>query len=297
MKEKYKKWMAKHAHTLAGKRVVVTGANSGVGFAAAEEFLALGARVTLACRNPERARAAREKLIARYPAGEVDTETVDLSSFASIDAFAARLKETGASIDIFLHCAGVYFPKEPLTEDGYPMTVGVNYVGTVRLSRAVEPLIPSDGKMIFTTSLTDRFGKPMKQPKKETDAAYAASKTLLSAYVLRRAAERRAGEPSFLAVHPGITATNLLSPEKTTRKPWFFRLGHAFLFLFTHSPEKAALTAILAGAGNGENGDIIGPRGPFGISGYPHKTRFCRNVRRTAEHFPDEDLTLMLSRE
>ena len=98
MKAKYKKWMAKHAHTLAGKRVVVTGANSGVGFAAAEEVLALGARVTLACRNPERARAAREKLIARYPAGEVDTETLDLSSFASIDAFAARLRPKDGAI-------------------------------------------------------------------------------------------------------------------------------------------------------------------------------------------------------
>ncbi|MBR2313037.1 MAG: hypothetical protein IKA46_07095, partial [Clostridia bacterium] len=71
-------------------------------------------------------------------------------------------------------------------------------------------------------------------------------------------------------------------PEKTTHKPLFSRLGHAFLYLFTHAPEKAALTAVWAAAGEVQNGACIGPRGIFGISGYPHRTAFCRGVRRRA---------------
>ena len=280
MSERYQRWIKQHTVSMKGKRVVITGANSGVGFAAAAEFLSIGARVILACRNPARADAARGKLLDRYPLASVETMEVDLASFASIDAFAAELAARGEVIDVFLHCAGVYYPRETVTSDGLPMTVGINYDGTVRLSEAVEGLLGDSGKMIFVTSLVDRFGRPDRTPKKEGYAAYAKSKALLSAYVLRRADTRLDGMPAFIAVHPGICATELLSPGKTSHKPLFSRLGHAFLYCFTHSPEKAALTALRAAAGDGENGDVIAPRGLFGISGYPRKTRYCLRVRR-----------------
>lgn len=280
MAERYQKWLDRYARPMRGERVVITGGNSGIGFAAAGEFLSLGAAVTLACRNPVRAADACERLRARYPLAEVDFAIVDLASFASVDAFAAQLAAQGRAIHVFLHCAGVYYPRAARTEDGIPMTVGVNYRGTVRLSEAVEHLLVPGGRMIFVTSLVDRNGRVTREPKREGYAAYAKSKTLLSAYVLHRARTRTETMPLFIAVHPGITATDLLSSEKTSHKPLFSRLGHAFLYLFTHSPEKAALTAIRAAAGDGENGDVIAPRGLFGISGYPHKTRFCARVRR-----------------
>ena len=280
MRERYRKWLGKHTDSMRGKCVVITGANSGIGFAAAEEFLSIGARVILACRNAARAEAAKAKLLARYPLSSVETMEVDLASNASIDGFAASLAARGEGIDVFLHCAGVYYPRESRTSDGLPMTVGVNYYGTVRLSEAVEGLLGDTGKMIFVTSLVDRFGRPDRTPEKEGYASYAKSKALLSAYVLRRADTRLVGMPAFIAVHPGICATSLLSPEKTSHKPLFSRVGHAFLYCFTHSPEKAALTALRAAAGDGENGDVIAPRGLFGISGYPRKTRYCRRVRK-----------------
>lgn len=283
---RYLKWLIKHTASLEGKNVVITGANSGLGFAAAAHLLSLGARLTLACRNEARADAAAATLREAYPTGEIFTETLDLASFASIDAFAEKMRQRGEEIDVLLHSAGVYYPREQVTEDGHPMTVGVNYIGTARLTEALLPLMDENGRVVFTTSLVDRFGKP-KIPtdggKKEGYAHYAQSKHLLSAYVLRRARERKAGEPAFIAVHPGITATSLLDPAKTSHHPLFSRIGHAFLFVFTHKKEKAALTAVLAAAGNAENGDCIGPRGLFGISGYPHKTRFCRRVRKLAE--------------
>jgi NAD(P)-dependent dehydrogenase (short-subunit alcohol dehydrogenase family) len=208
---------------------------------------------------------------------------LDLASFASIDAFATELPTRFTQIDVFLHCAGVYYPKEPCTADRLPMTEGVNYHGTVRLAEAVLPLLESNARMIFTTSLVDRFGKEKRgENEAQGYAAYARSKSLLSAYVLQKARERGEKEPIFIAAHPGITATSLLDPAKTTHSPLFSRLGHAFLYLFTHSKEKAALTAVLAAAGDVKNGDCIGPRGPFGISGYPHRTKFCRNVKKHA---------------
>ena len=278
---KYRAWYEKNTVSLGGALAVVTGGNSGIGFEAARGLLSLGAHLVLACRSSTRAAAAREKLLAEFPAGEVEILPLDLAENASIDAFVAEIGKRYEKIDIFIHSAGVYYPRGTHTGDGLPMTVGVNYHGTVRLAEAVLPLMDGEGKMIFTTSLVDRFGRD-RVVTGEGYAAYAKSKHLLSAYVLHKAGSRGAGEPAYIAVHPGITATDLLSPEKTTHKPLFSRLGHAFLYLFTHSPEKAALTDIYAVA-EGKNGEIIGPRGLFGISGYPHKTRFCRAVRKTAE--------------
>lgn len=283
---RYEKWLLKNTASLSGKVAVVTGANSGIGYSAARWFLHLGARVVLACRNAARAEAARERLLAAQAGGEVEVMMLDLASNASIDAFAQNLAERYEKIDIFLHCAGVYYPRESHTADGLPMTEGVNFHGTVRLARATEHLLDAKGRMIFTTSLVDRFGKD-KEPKGEGYAAYARSKYRLSAFVLARARARGAGEPMFVATHPGITATALLSPEKTTHKPMFSRFGHAFLYIFTHGPDKAALTAVLAAAGAVQNGDVIAPRGLFGISGYPRRTKFCKNVRRLASRVAD----------
>lgn len=278
---KYQAWYQKNTASLSGAVAVVTGGNSGIGFEAARGLLHLGARVVLACRSAARAEAARGKLLAEFPAGEAEIMLLDLAENASIDAFAREIGKRYPKIDLFIHSAGVYYPRGTHTADGLPMTVGVNYHGTVRLAEAVLPLMGGAGKMIFTSSLVDRFGRD-RAVVGEGYAAYAKSKHLLSAYVLHKAKNRGGDEPAFIAVHPGITATDLLSPEKTTHKPFFSRLGHAFLYLFTHSPEKAALTDIFAAA-QGKNGDFIGPRGLFGISGYPHRTRFCRIVRKTAE--------------
>lgn len=280
---KYQKWIDKHLTDLPCKHVIITGGNSGIGFEAARGFLSLGATVTLACRNKSRADAALARLFAEFPRGDVTALPLDLAELASIDAFCTLLGEQQKKIDIFLHCAGVYYPNTPTTKDGFPTTCGVNFLGTAYLAERLLPFMTSEGKMIFTTSLVDRFGKEKAANghEKEGYAAYARSKHLLSALCLRLSKMRDENMPSFIATHPGITATDLLSPAKTTHTPLFSRLGHAFLYLFTHSPEKAALTALFAATS--KNGDCIGPRGLFGISGYPHKTAFCKRVKRRAE--------------
>lgn len=283
----YEKWLKKHTKRLDGKVAVVTGANSGIGFEAARYLLSLGASLILACRSRERGEAAREKLLAEHPNGAAELYLLDLASFASIDAFAKKMRERGTKIDIFIHFAGLFCPKEATTADGIPTTVGVNYTGTVRLAEEMLPMMTSDGRMIFTTSIADRYGKMRKDPlvphEKEGFPAYAESKLLLSAYVCKKAAERGEKSPIFIANHPGVTATPLFDPNKTTHSPRFSRLALRALSLLTHPKEKAALSAVFAAAGNARNGDCIGPRGLFGISGYPHRTRFCRKAKKAAK--------------
>ncbi len=279
---KYQAWMRKHIPSLEGKTALVTGGNSGIGYEAARAFVFLGARVILACRSAARAEAAKQKLMEEFEHAHVEIALVDLASCTSVDAFGAMMRSRSEHIDICLHCAGVYYPRLSRTEDGYPMTEGVNYIGTMRVAEQILPLMNENGRMVFTTSLVDRFGRTDVIPTEEGYAAYCRSKTLLSAEVIRRAASRGEGEPMFVAAHPGITATNLLSADKTTHKPFFSLIGHDFLYLFTHSPEKAALTAVLAAAGDVENGAVVGPRGMFGISGYPHAVRFSPRAKKCA---------------
>ena len=158
MSIKYEKWRQKNLTDLRGMRAVITGANSGIGFETARGFLFGGAAVLLACRNPLRAKEAADRLLAEFPGANVAVSQLDLASFESIDAFAGALCK-GPKINIFVHCAGIYYPKDSRTKDGLPATVGVNYIGTLRLALAVLPALSPDARMVFTTSLVDRFGR------------------------------------------------------------------------------------------------------------------------------------------
>ena len=190
------------------------------------------------------------------------------------------------------HCAGVYYPRESRTPDGLPATVGINYVGTVELDRATEPLLSPDGRAVFVTSLVDRKGRvnldPLADDEPDGYRAYARSKFLLSGYVFRKSAARIPGEPLYLAAHPGITKTPLLSKEKTGPRPLWSRLGHALIYPFTQSPEKASLSILEAAAGKAENGDLFAPRGLFQIWGYPKKISFSRRVREAVKTHPEQ---------
>ena len=196
---RYQKWYQTHAKAQNGRVAVVTGANSGIGFFAARGLAYLGAEVVLACRNEARAAAACARIKEEFPCAKVSYMLLDLSSFSLIDGFAAELAKRYPKIDIFLHCAGVYYPRDTKTADGLPMTEGVNFVGTVRLAKAVLPLLDQTGRMVFTTSLTDRFGKDVrKENEGEGYAAYARSKHLLSAFVAQNAAKRGENQPFFV---------------------------------------------------------------------------------------------------
>ena len=156
---KYQKWINLQLPRLDGKTVLITGANSGIGFEATRGFLALGAKVILACRSQKRAEAAIARLSAEFQGAAPCFLPLDLADFNSIDAFVETLGAKYQKIDVALHCAGVYYPNVPQTKQGHPTTVGVNFLGTAYLAERLLPLMDSTSRMIFTTSLVDRFGK------------------------------------------------------------------------------------------------------------------------------------------
>lgn len=288
-KLRYLKWR-RTLSDLSGRVAVVTGANGGLGFETARGLLSLHARVILACRDENKGREALARLLKEFPEGSLDLLPLDLSRRDSITEFSARLAGIAPKIDVFVHCAGVYYPKETKTPDGLPATVGINFVGTVSLAEATERLLSPDGRAVFVTSLVDRKGsvktKPLSDDQPSGYLAYARSKFLLSGYVLKKSAAPTVSAPIFVAAHPGITKTPLLAKEKTGPRPTWSRWGHALLYPFTHSPEKASLPILYAAAGKVENGDLIAPRGLFHVWGYPKKLPFCVSVRNAVKKHP-----------
>ena len=286
----YTKWR-RTLPDLSGRVAVVTGANGGLGFEVARGLAALNARVILACRDQQKGEAARTRLAAEFPNASLDLLSLDLSRRVSISAFVARLAEIAPTVDVFVHCAGVYYPKATVTPDGLPATVGINYCGTVALAEQTEQLLSHDGRAIFVTSLVDKKGSVKTAPASDDEPsgylAYARSKFLLSGYVLKKSAASTPNTPLLVAAHPGITKTPLLSKEKTGPRPLWSRLGHALLYPFTPSPEKASLPILYAAAGDAEPGDLFAPRGLFRIWGYPGKIRFPRNVRTAVKEHPE----------
>lgn len=267
---KYEKYLSSYSENLKGKRYIVTGANSGLGFQTSRYLLFLEASVIMACRNTKRAEEAFLLLKQEFPNADLRIELYDQASFASIASFARRMKRE-ERIDGLICNAGVYFPREgALTEDGFELTIGTNYIGQNELVRQMEPLLERwKTRVIAVTSLTAVQAKDLPFERGfelRRNGRYAFSKLLLA-----RAAYERMKSDRFpvVLVHPGVCSTNILSNKDTGLPSKFARAGRRFLNVFTHSAEKAAL-CILAGALCAYRpGIYIKPRGPFAISGYP----------------------------
>ena len=98
-------WTVKDIPNLAGKRAIVTGANSGIGYDTALELARAGAGVVVASRSESKGTAAVSRILAEVPAADVVFEALDLASLASVAGFAERMLRTGQPIDMLITSA------------------------------------------------------------------------------------------------------------------------------------------------------------------------------------------------
>src|SRR5689334_2789561 len=104
-----------------GRTFVVTGANSGIGLAAAKQLAAKGAKIVLAVRNTHKGEEAAARLN-----GDTEVRALDLADLASIRAFAQATPEP---IDVLINNAGVMNVPFARTADGFEMQLGTNHLG------------------------------------------------------------------------------------------------------------------------------------------------------------------------
>jgi len=128
--------------------VIVTGASSGVGLCATQALVARGWHVVMACRDLDKAAAAAATL--NIPTGSISLEAIDLGSQASVRAFAARFKASGAPLHALVCNAAVYLPllKAPeRSPEGYEISVATNHFGHFLLSHLLlADLTPLNGQ-------------------------------------------------------------------------------------------------------------------------------------------------------
>lgn len=198
-----------------GRRIVVTGANSGTGKEAAKRLAAAGAEVVLAVRTVSKGDDARAEIIAAVPDARLEVRALDLADLASVRTFASEL----GRVDTLVNNAGVMIPPSRLTTaDGFELQFGTNFLGPFALTMLLLPtLLESPSPRVATMSSgTADFGRihfddPQWTHRYSASRAYAQSKLadLLFATELASIATTRGWALLSTVAHPGYTRTNL----------------------------------------------------------------------------------------
>ena len=126
---------------LTGRRIVITGAASGLGLESARALAAHGATVTVLARSDERAAGAKDQVDALVPGTSVEYGVVDLGELASIRRFADTYLETHDAIDVLINNAGVMACPFGRTADGFETQFGTNHLGHFLLTALLSPAI------------------------------------------------------------------------------------------------------------------------------------------------------------
>ncbi|NDJ35894.1 MAG: SDR family oxidoreductase [Chloroflexi bacterium] len=120
---------------IAGKVVAVTGANSGIGRAAALQLAIRGATVILICRSRERGDAARRSILAAANSERVDLRLCDLASQAQIRNLAAGLRADYPALHVLLNNAATVPPRRKVSPDGIELQLAVNHLAPFLVTR------------------------------------------------------------------------------------------------------------------------------------------------------------------
>jgi len=273
-------WTDDDVPDCAGRTIVVTGANSGIGLAATEALAGAGAHVVMACRSVDDAASERERILAELPAASLTVRALDLADLDSVRAFADWADDRLGRIDVLCNNAGVMAIPRRETADGFETQFGVNHLGHFALTgllfeglrSAPEPRIVTQSSGIHARGEIE-FDDLHGEADYDKWAAYARSKlaNLLFAYELDR---RYGDDVTSVGCHPGYAATNLQyrGPEADGSRVRYYAMKVANALL-AQSAEDGALPMLYAATADVEGGDHVGPGGFLNMRGPPEKQR------------------------
>ena len=257
------KWTLADMPPQDDRTVIVTGANSGIGQAAATAFAAAGARVILACRNVDKGNTA-----AATMAETVEVRALDLASLASVREFAKSVDEP---VDVLVNNAGVMAIPHRRTADGFEMQIGTNHLGHFALTGLLLDRIRD--RVVTLSSSTHWAGRVdltdlnWERRRYQRWPAYCQSKlaNLLFTYELARRLTAAGSPVRSYAAHPGYASTNLQSHTETLLDT-LMALGNR---LVAQSAKMGALPTLFAATMDLPNGSYAGPGGITTQHGYP----------------------------
>jgi len=283
-------WTALEIPHLAGRTVVVTGANSGLGFESALALARAGAHVVLACRDVAKGSDAVDRIRLAVLAADVRFAQLDLADLASVRTFATDFSRVYDGLDILLNNAGVMAIPRRETADGFEMQFGINHLGHFALTGLLldSLLARPDARVVTVSSEAARIGRLRFDDLQGVGrygkwTAYAQAKLSNQLFALeldRRATEREKGLVS-VAAHPGYATTNLqtvgprMSGSEIMEKVYQF--GNS---VFAQSAADGALPSLYAATMPGvRGGQYFGPDRLFGMRGHPKPVSFVGAAR------------------
>lgn len=221
---------------MSGRSFLVTGANSGLGFAAAEALAARGGEVHMLCRSRERGERARDALCAVVPEGRLHLHLCDMSSLADVRRFAEEFKNGGGDgdsprkLNVLVNNAGLMAHTRVDTPDGMELNFGVNVLGTYVLTEMLMPCLEaaggarvvtvSSGGMLLsgrealregTCTGDDLVTEPQEEgasKKIDGESAYSRNKRCQVALTEHWAVAHGGTGVRFFAMHPGWASTD-----------------------------------------------------------------------------------------
>jgi NAD(P)-dependent dehydrogenase (short-subunit alcohol dehydrogenase family) len=249
---------------MAGRRVIVTGANSGIGRAAAQAMAGAGAHVTLAVRDTAKGEAAAAEM-----AGETEVRRLDLASLASVREFA---EACDGEIDLLINNAGVMAPPLTRTVDGFELQFGTNHLGHFALTNLL--LEQVTGRVVTVSSSGHRMGRidfeDLNWERKPYSPwrAYGQSKlaNLLFTAELQRRLSASGSSVLATAAHPGYAATNLQFKTERRLLDLVSAVGNRVL---AQDAEHGALPTLYAAVAAVPGNSFAGPGGLTGMRGAP----------------------------
>ena len=273
------------APDLSGVLAVVTGANSGLGLALTSRLAAAGAEVVLAVRNRGRGEEAVARIRSETPTARLRMLPLDLSSLDNVACFAAMLTTDGRPLDLLINNAGVMMPpRRGLTQDGFELQFGSNYLGHFALTAHLLPLLRAaeTPRVVSISSLLARAGRfdwndLQGENRYSPQRAYGLSK--LSMLVFGRELQRRSAAGGWgvrsYAAHPGSTLTNLqvTGPQSGGTRggalATYLKLTSKIPWLWQQAPQGVLPALHAATSPDAVAGSYYGPGGFLELTGPP----------------------------
>lgn len=253
-------WVRRHADDWTpldelpgdGRTVLVTGANSGLGYAAAAALAGAGAAVRLLVRNDVKGRETRERLLARHPDADIAWYLADLTDLDRVRAVAEEITASEGSLDAVIHNAGAVFPERRETADGIERTFALHVVGPQLLTHGLlDALAQRSGRVIWMSSggiYTQALNLRHLQSVNDYRPSTAHARAKRAQVVLAAEWQRRVGDEmgiTFHAMHPGWA----LTPGIRESLPLFRRVMGPLLRGATDGADTAVWLALAPEAG------------------------------------------------
>lgn len=260
-------WSPAQAPDQSGRTAIVTGANTGLGFQTALAFASKGAHTILACRNADKAAAAKAAIEKHHPDAQVEVRLLDTGDMDSVRAFAEAFQRDHGRLDLLINNAGAMMTPYRAPEEGFEEQLAVNYLGHFLLTGLLLPTLTCtpEARVVTLYSLAHRWGGIqfddwLFTKKYHSGKAYIQSKMacLMFALELNERLRRAGHDLRSIAAHPGVSQSDL---NRNLAAPFRLLTTLAGPFFYQSAEQGAWPTLYAALSDDLKGGESVGPSG------------------------------------